>query len=259
MPHDFPPTFGGLLALCAHLRSPEGCPWDSEQTHESLKPMLVEETYELLEAIDGGKTDEIVEELGDVLYHLVYQIQIGREAGTFDEQDVARTVRNKLIRRHPHIFGDTVVSGSREVESRWQEIKQKEKAVEGKGTLDGLPSSMPALAYAQALGERAARVGFEWQDFDGVLDKVREELDEFKEADTQAEREQELGDVLFTMVNVARWIRIDAEGSLRGADAKFRKRFTHMEKLAVDRGLSYPDLTFDQKEELWVEAKRVVG
>jgi tetrapyrrole methylase family protein/MazG family protein len=259
MPHDFSPTFDGLLALCAHLRSPEGCPWDHEQTHESLKPMLVEETYEFLDAIDGGDTNEMVEELGDVLYHMMFQIQIGREAGTFDEQDVVRTVQDKLIRRHPHIFGDTTVSDAREVESRWQEIKRKEKSAEGKGTLDSVPNSMPALAYAQAIGERAARVGFEWKDFDGVLDKVREEIDEFREAGTPAEKEAELGDVLFTLVNVARWHRINAEGSLRATDAKFRKRFTHMEKLAAERGLSFPDLTIDQKEELWVEAKRVVG
>ena len=259
MPEDFPHTFDGLMALCAHLRSPNGCPWDAEQTHESLKPMLVEETYELLDAIDGGKTDDIVEELGDILYHMVYHIQIGREAGAFDEQDVARAVRDKLIRRHPHIFGDTTVSGAREVESKWQDIKRKERAAEGKSTLDSVPSSMPALAYAQALGERAARVGFEWQDFDGVLDKVREELDEFREADTPEEQEAEFGDVLFTLVNIARWLRIDAESSLRAADAKFRRRFTHMEKLATERGLSYPDLTWNEKETLWVEAKRVVG
>lgn len=259
MPHDFPPTFEGLLALCAHLRGPGGCPWDHEQTHESLKPMLLEETYELLEAIDRGETGEIVEELGDVLYHLVCQIQIGRETGAFDEQEVARAVRDKLIRRHPHIFGDMTVSGSDEVESRWHEIKRNEQSAEDVSTLDGIPRTMPALAYAQALGVRAAKVGFEWRDFDGVLEKVREELDELQQAETPSEREAEFGDVLFTLVNVARWLRIDAETSLRATGHKFRARFGHTERRARQRGLSLSDMSSDEKECLWVEAKRVVG
>ena len=259
MPQDFPPSFDGLLALCAFLRGPDGCPWDGEQTHESLKPMLLEETYELIDAIDRGKTEDIAEELGDVLYHLVYQIRLGSEAGEFDERDVAAAVRDKLIRRHPHVFGGTEVPDSDAVMSRWQDIKRAERSVEDKGTLDGVPRAMPALSYAQALGYRASTVGFEWDDFDGVLDKVREELDELRQAETQQEREAELGDVLFTLVNVARWLKIDAEDSLRSTGHKFRARFGHMEHLARQRGLSVSDLSFDEKEALWVEAKRVVG
>ena len=259
MPQDFPPTFDGLLALCAYLRGPDGCPWDGEQTQESLKPMLLEETYELLDAIDGGKTEEIAEELGDVLYHLVYQTRIGAEAGAFDERDVAGGVRDKLMRRHPHVFGDATVSDSGEVAARWHEIKRAEPSNKDKGTLDGVPRAMPALAYAQALGHRASKVGFEWDDFDGVLDKVREELDELRQAETQQEREAELGDVLFTLVNVARWLKIDAEDSLRSTGHKFPRRFGHVERIARQRGLSVSDLSFDEKEALWVEAKRVVG
>ena len=259
MPQDFPPTFEGLIALCAYLRGPGGCPWDGEQTHESLKPMLLEETYELLDAIDGGKTEEIAEELGDVLYHLAYQIRIGAEAGEFDAQDVAGGVRDKLMRRHPHVFGDATVKDSGEVAARWHEIKRDEPSNKDKGTLDGVPRAMPSLAYAQALGNRASKVGFEWDDFDGVLDKVREELDELGRAETPQERAAELGDVLFTVVNVARWLKVDAEDSLRSTGHKFRARFGHMELLARERGLSVSDLSSDEKEALWVEAKRVVG
>ena len=259
MPQEFPPTFDGLLALCAHLRGPAGCPWDGEQTHESLKPMLLEEVYELLDAIDGGKREEIAEELGDVLYHLAYQIRIGAEAGEFNERDVAGGVRDKLMRRHPHVFGDATVSDSGEVAARWDDIKRAEPSNKGKGTLDGVPRAMPALAYAQALGNRASKVGFEWDDFGGVLDKVREELDELRRTETPQERAAELGDVLFTLVNVARWLKVDAEESLRQTGHKFRARFGHMESLARERGLSVSDLSSDEKEALWVEAKRVVG
>ena len=189
----------------------------------------------------------------------MYQIRLGSEAGEFDERDVAAAVRDKLIRRHPHVFGGTEVPDSDAVVSRWQDIKRAERSAEDKGTLDGVPRAMPALSYAQALGYRASTVGFEWDDFDGVLDKVREELDELRQAETQQEREAELGDVLFTLVNVARWLKIDAEDSLRSTGHKFRARFGHMELLARRRGLSVSDLSFDEKEALWVEAKRVVG
>ena len=259
MPQEFPPTLEGLLELCAHLRGPGGCPWDGEQTHESLKPMLLEETYELIDAIDGGKAEEIAEEVGDVLYHLVYQIRIADEAGDFNAEDVAGGVRDKLMRRHPHVFGDATVKDSGEVAARWDDIKRAEPSNKDKGTLDGIPRAMPSLSYAQALGNRASKVGFEWDDFGGVLDKVREELDELQQAETQQEREAEYGDVLFTLVNVARWLKVDAEDSLRATGHKFRARFSHMEQLARERGQSVSDLSFDEKEALWVEAKRVVG
>ncbi|MBM3934419.1 MAG: nucleoside triphosphate pyrophosphohydrolase [SAR202 cluster bacterium] len=259
MQESFPPTFDGLLQICARLRAPGGCPWDREQTRDSLKKQILEETYELFEAIDENDAAKIVEEMGDVLLHMVFQVQIGVEEGSFTPDQVFAANIDKLIRRHPHVFGDVRVSGSDEVLSRWQEMKRKEKEARGESLLDGVPKDLPALSYAQSIQERAARVGFDWDSIKGVLDKVREEIDELEAATTKEEREAEMGDVLFSLVNVSRWLKIDAEGTLRGTGAKFRRRFETMERLARERGLAFKELSMDKKEALWMEAKRTVG
>ena len=255
----YPATFEGLLDLVARLRAPDGCPWDREQTSESLKGGFLEECYEVLEAIDQGEPHRLLEELGDVLLHVALQVQMAREAGLFSQEDVFETQTSKLIRRHPHVFGDASAEDAEEVEAQWEDIKNRERSGDSRSLLDGVPRSMPALAYAQTIQKRAARVGFDWQDTDGVLEKVREELDELAGAEDPSGREAELGDVLFSLVNVGRWLGVDAEGALRRADAHFYRRFGHMEELSRERGVSFADLSPQEKEDLWQEAKRAIG
>ena len=256
---DFPHSYDGLSELVRHLRAPGGCPWDREQTPQSLKRLLLEECYELLEAIDESDTDRLLEELGDVLFHVVLQVQIAEEAGAFTHERVVRSLIEKLVRRHPHVFGDTRVVDAREVEANWEVTKLGERSNADASTLDGVPTSMPALSYAQSVQERAARMGFDWQDFSGVLDKVTEELAEIVSARSDGETERELGDLLFSIVNAARWMGVDPEGALRQANRRFYGRFAAMERLSAHRGLSFPDLPLDAKESLWQEAKALEG
>ena len=254
---EFPSTFDGLMGLVARLRGPDGCPWDREQTRKSMRHHILEECYELLEAIDEAQPADIAEEIGDVVFHVAFQVHLGEEEGAFDRKRVYRTVIDKLIRRHPHVFGDTKVSGASEVLDRWQELKRAERKGEETSALDGLPKEMPALSYAQAIQQRAAGVGFDWEDPEGVMDKVTEELHELSSAVSREEKEAELGDLLFSIVNASRWMGIDAEGALRGAGARFRGRFTIMEQLCRDRGTPLETLTLDAKEALWQESKRL--
>ncbi len=256
---DYPASFDGLLQLVERLRGPQGCPWDRQQTRDSLKPQFLEECYELLEAMDQGDASRLLEELGDVLLHVAFQLQLARERGEFTGADVFRQLIAKLVRRHPHVFGDVQVASAEEVVSNWQAIKGQEQAGTEASILDGVPRQMPALAYAQAVQERAARVGFDWEDFQGVLAKVVEELREVEAASPGAEREKELGDLLFSLVNASRWLGVDAEGALRQADARFYRRFVAMERLCRQRGLSFKDLPMQEKEALWQEAKRLEG
>ena len=251
----YPSTFDGLLELVARLRGQDGCPWDKEQTRDSMKRYLLEECYELIEAIDERNTGKLVEELGDVLFHMASQVQMGVEDGALTGGQVFQTVNDKLVRRHPHVFGDARVSSAREVESRWHDIKQSEAADTTASVLEGIPTVLPALSYAQLLQERAARAGFDWEDVEGVVQKVVEELDELGKASTADEREREMGDVLFSLVNLCRWLGMDAEGSLRGADARFRRRFELMEGLSVERGRPFDALAMEEREALWQEAK----
>ncbi len=253
----FPSDFGGLLKLIGHLRGPDGCPWDREQTRESLKRFLLEECYELMEAIDAGDSDQIGEELGDVSMHIASQMRIGMETGELTEDQVFGGLIDKLIRRHPHVFGDATAADGREVEANWQALKQRERDESGGSILDGAPRSMPALGYAQAIQERAAWIGFDWEDVEGVLAKVSEELDELREAPSREEKEWEIGDLLFSLVNVCRWLDLDAEGALRKASARFFDRFTRMESGARERGEQLAALSLDRKEALWQEAKRM--
>ena len=252
-------TYDGLVRLVERLRGPEGCPWDREQTHGSLISEFLEECYELVDAIELADNKSVVEELGDVLFHVLFQVQLGTEAGSFNQGQVLQSLVEKLVRRHPHVFGDVKVSDAREVKDNWEAIKRKEKADDDVSILGGVPRQMPALAYAQEIQERAARADFDWENIQGVLDKVSEELKEMETAGSEAERESEFGDLLFSVVNAARWLGIDAEGALRRANGRFRRRFGTMESLSRERGLSFVDLPLDRKELLWEEAKRTEG
>ena len=255
---SFPHTFDGLMALVARLRGPDGCPWDGEQTRRSMARYVLEECYELLEAIEEGDDAGVAEEAGDVMFHLAFQVQLGKEDTTFDEEAMFGSVIDKLVRRHPHVFGEATASSSREVLESWHELKRKEKADTEASALSGVPRDLPALSHAQAVQERAAGIGFDWEDAEGVLEKVSEELREVQDAGSHEEREAELGDVLFSVVNASRWMGLDAEGALRGANARFRRRFTQMERLGRERRTPVAGLTLDQKEALWQESKRLL-
>jgi len=251
----YPSSFTGLMELVAYLRGPDGCPWDREQTRASIRSDVREECHELLDAIDEDDASRLVEELGDVLFHAAFQIRLGDEGGEFNEQGVFRGVIGKLVRRHPHVFADADVSDSDEVLSRWHAIKRQERSDEEAGALVGVPRSLPSLAHAQTLQERAARVGFDWDDLDGVLRKVDEEVGELRGAEDRAQREAEIGDLLFSLVNVCRWLETDAESALRASSTRFQRRFEAMERIAAERGLSFETLPLDDKEALWQEAK----
>ncbi len=253
---SFPSSFEGIQRLVARLRSPDGCPWDREQSADSLKHLFLEECYELVEAIEEGDVEKIAEELGDVLFHGASQIQIAEEQGDFSGADVFREVIEKLVRRHPHVFGDAVVEDAEEAVPRWDQIKRQEMAGTDRSILDGVPKAMPAMGYAQAVQGRAARMGFDWDDYAGVLDKVVEELRELEEVESDDAREMELGDLLFSVVNASRWLGIEAETALRRANRRFYSRFTAMERLARSRGVDFELLSIDAKEDLWQEAKR---
>ena len=251
--------FQTLVDIVAMLRAPGGCPWDREQTHESLRRTLLEEAHEVLEAIDGADPSVLTEELGDLLVQIAFHADIAREAGQFQMGDVVERINRKLIRRHPHVFGDTTVADAREVERNWERIKAEERAASGtrKSPVDGIPASLPAMAAAQLMQDRVARAGFEWDDITGVLDKLSEEIDELRMAQTQDEKAHELGDVFFVLVNLARWMDLHAEDVLRLANARFRSRYLGMEELAAQQGLDFEALPLDEKEALWQEVKRL--
>ncbi|XUX00446.1 MAG: nucleoside triphosphate pyrophosphohydrolase [Dehalogenimonas sp.] len=246
--------FQTLVNIIDQLRAPDGCPWDREQTHLSVRDSLLEECYEVLEAIDSGDKAELKTELGDLLMQVVFHSKIAAENGDFTIGDVVEGIVTKLIRRHPHVFGDKEAKDAGEVLRRWEDIKKAERPVK-KSMLDGVPVAMPALAYSEEVQGRVARVGFDWKDDRGVLDKLDEEIAELKEAATSAEREAEFGDVLFTLVNYARRQGIDAESALRGANHKFADRFKAMENYCSEKGLSFKDLAFDQQNEIWEKVK----
>lgn len=254
--------FQSLIDIVARLRGPGGCPWDAEQTHESLKRNLLEECYETLEAIDNGQPLELAEELGDILVQVAFHADIARAAGEFDIADVLTAINRKLIRRHPHVFGDGKASDARQVERNWEQLKAEERRQAGKpepSAMDSVPAALPALTAAQLIQDRAARFGFDWDDAGGVLDKLIEEIGEFRAAATPEERADEFGDVLFAIVNLARWSGIQAEDALRQVNAKFRNRYRVMERLAAERGLDFTALPLDDKEALWQEAKAAEG
>jgi tetrapyrrole methylase family protein/MazG family protein len=254
LPEDLS-KFDALVAIIARLRAPDGCPWDKEQTHQTLRGNLLSETYEVLEALDGGDAAELCEELGDLLLQIVLHAQIAKDEGEFQIGDVVRGISEKIIRRHPHIFGTKKVKDAAEVMHNWEVLKKEERE-EGKSMLAGVPKEMPALAYAYEISRRAVRVGFEWKNLDGVIDKLLEEVKEIKEAKNQQEKAQEIGDLLFTLVNYARWEGVDPETALREANSKFYRRFSKVEELARQRGQELQKLSFKEWDDLWGEAKK---
>jgi tetrapyrrole methylase family protein / MazG family protein len=250
--------FDTFADIIAKLRGPDGCPWDKEQTHQSLRENLLSESYEVLEALDSGEPAKLQEELGDLLLQIVLQSQIAADSGEFKIDDVIKGIAEKIIRRHPHVFGDWKAGNAKEVMHNWEELKKQERE-EGASILSTVPKAMPALSYALEISRRAVRVGFEWPDIEGVIDKVTEEVGEINKAANREEKAHEIGDLLFTLVNYARWEGIDAESALREANLKFYQRFTYMEKLCHERGLSFEKLTFDEQNALWDEAKKGTG
>ena len=250
-----------MVDIVARLRAPGGCPWDREQTHESLKRHLLEESYEVIEAIDQGNPAVLSEELGDLMVQVAFHADIAQEAGEFQLEDVLRKINGKLVRRHPHVFADGHAEDAREVEQNWEQIKvqEREEKGESKSPVEGIPIDLPALAYAQLMQDRVGKAGFEWDDISGVLDKIIEEAAELKAAVTPEEKVHELGDLLFTVVNLTRWSGAHAEDVLRRANQRFAKRYLSMEHLAAERDLDFNALPLERKEELWQEAKRRVG
>jgi len=246
--------FDGLFAIVQRLNAPGGCPWDLEQTHESLRHYLLEESYEALEAIDDGGAAAIAEELGDVLLQVLMHNEVARRQGEFTFGDITESIGRKLIRRHPHVFGEATAHSAEEVRQSWEALKKTEKP-DG-SILDGVPKSLPALAQSQSIQGRARRIGFDWPDIEGPLEKLREEIGEFARASGAAEREDEFGDILFVLANIGQRLGIDAEQALRLANAKFRRRFSRVEALAEERGADMTELELPALDALWDEAKR---
>ncbi|MCY4581973.1 MAG: nucleoside triphosphate pyrophosphohydrolase [Chloroflexi bacterium] len=252
-------TFDTLLETMSRLRDPvSGCPWDLEQTHASLRGSLLEETYEALDAMASGERAALVEELGDLLLHVIFHAQIGTDEGTFSMDDVAAQLNEKLVRRHPHVFEDAAASTPTEVTGQWERLKAEERARKGEGDrsmLAGVSRAMPALAYAHSVLSRARRAGFDWDDPDTVFDKVAEEAAELRASETSARREEEFGDLLLALVGAAHRMDIDAEQALRGANDRFTARFQRVEESARRDGRTLAEMPTDTKLQLWEQAK----
>lgn len=241
-------------------REPDGCPWDRQQTHQTLTHYVLEETYEVIEAIEENDLEKLAEELGDLLLQVYLHAEIGRQEGEFSIGDVFEHINAKLIRRHPHVFGEVKVSGAGQVVQNWEAIKQQERAAAGKdmqaeSVLDRVPQASPALVIAQEYGKRIASVGFEFDKLENVIDKLHEELTELQEAETPEHKHEELGDVLFMVTEIARWLHIDAEEALRAANRKFRRRVQAMEAYARQEGRALTSYSIDEWDELWIRAK----
>ncbi|HEY3936424.1 MAG TPA: nucleoside triphosphate pyrophosphohydrolase [Bryobacteraceae bacterium] len=257
--------FGELVRVMARLRAPGGCPWDRKQTFDTIKAYLLEESYEVMDAIDRRDWRGLEEELGDLLLQPVFLAEMAAEQGLFGVADSLDAINEKLVRRHPHVFGDVQADTPEEVKLRWDEIKKQEKAEQGAvpaaSTLDSVPGNLPALVEAEKISHKAAGLGFEWPDIRGVLEKLQEEAAELAGARETADAEHiehELGDLLFTVVNLARFLKVDPEQALRKTSARFRKRFAHVER-GVAAGSGFPATPLERMEELWQEAKRSVG
>ncbi|HEY40499.1 MAG TPA: nucleoside triphosphate pyrophosphohydrolase [Dehalococcoidia bacterium] len=249
--------FRNLVDIVAKLRAPDGCPWDRKQTHQSLRATFLQECYEVLAALDSGDTTELCEELGDLMLHVVLQAQIAAEAGEFEIVDSLRSISEKIVSRHPHVFGSTEVKDAAEVSHNWAKLKQAEKGSDD-SMLAGVPKEMPSLGYSQEIQNRVAQVGFDWEEDEGVIDKLAEEVDEFRRTESAERRAEEFGDLLFTLANIARRLEIDLESALREANQRFYRRFAHMEEICRQRGVNIGDLSFDEQNALWEEAKNLV-
>jgi MazG family protein len=262
--------FEKLVALQARLRARNGCPWDVEQTHRTLRTYLVEETYEVLDALESGDDAKFANEMGDLLLQIVFHSQIAAEEGRFTVSDVIREVHEKMVRRHPHVFGEKRAKDAAEVLKNWEQIKAQERraetekdgsgaAKEEKSLLDGVPRTLPATLESLQLTKKAARAGFDWEDAAGIFEKMREECAELRHAlekKESAEVEEEIGDLFFAAVNLARFLKVDPEIALKNANAKFSRRFREMERLAAEKGRAFADVPRAEKEELWELAKR---
>ncbi len=252
--------FTELLSLMKRLRGPGGCPWDAEQTHESLTRYLLEETYEVIEAIETHSPELLKEELGDLLLQPVFHAAIAEENGVFTMKDIIATLCDKLIRRHPHVFGDMQIADSAAQVENWEQIKKQEKGAERKSALSGVPPNLPALLKAQKITEKAARVGFDWEHVDQVMAKVMEELHEFEEAmlaNDSDHMEAELGDLLFAIVNLGRFLSINPEEALRKTILRFQQRFSHVEASLQAANLQMKDTPLAEMDRLWEEAKKL--
>ena len=261
--------FERLIKLQACLRAPNGCPWDVEQTHLTLRTYLIEEAYEVLEALESGNDAKFAEELGDLLLQVVFHAQIATEQGRFTAADVVREIHQKMVRRHPHVFGEKRAKDATEVLKNWEQIKAEERRAEsGKGSsssvesekalasfLDGIPHTLPAVMQAFQLTRRASRIGFDWDNVGGVVEKLQEELVELRNAQSSRQIEEELGDVLFAAVNLARFLKVDPEIALKRTNAKFSSRFREMERLAHASGRALADVPRNEMESLWDQAK----
>lgn len=251
-------NFDRLVEIMETLRGGQGCPWDRKQTRDSLKPYLIEEAYEVLEAIEEKDADKLKEELGDLLYQILFHAQISRENGEFDIEDILSAGCEKMVRRHPHVFGDQKAESAEEVLKQWEAIKKEEKGEGRKSVLEGVPPHLPALLRAHQLQARAARVGFDWEHVDQVFSKVKEEMTEFEEAFRAKDREDmenELGDLLFALVNIGRFIEVNPEDALRKSISRFISRFRHIEEEIARQGREWRDVSLDEMEALWQEAK----
>lgn len=251
-------ALAGLVTLVARLRAPDGCPWDQKQTAQSVAPYILEEAFEAVEAVEAGSPEEVRGELGDVLFQVVFMAQLFEEAGHFSLEQVIAQVVAKMTSRHPHVFGELSVASAEEVKELWGKIKKAERAGRDEGLLDSVPKAAPALVRARRLGQRAARVGFDWPGADAVWKTVDQEMDELAQAQGETQAEAELGDVLFTWAQWARHRGLDPEACLRQANARFQQRFSQMERLAKQRGLDLEAMSLAEQDSLWKEAKALL-
>ncbi len=249
--------FDELVTIVGKLRGENGCPWDKEQTHASLLPFFLEEAYEVIETVDQEDWQTLAEELGDILLHVVFQANIAEQNGEFVLEEVIDTINEKLVRRHPHVFGDKKAGGAFHAKQNWEAAKQEEKGRESR--LDGVPKTLPALVRAQRLQQKAAYVGFDWEEVDQVWQKVHEEMDELKSAESQGIRkeiEEEAGDLFFAIVNLCRFFDIPAEDALRKANKKFTRRFQLVEKELKNQGKKIEEATLEEMDEIWERVKK---